>query len=219
MVRMETTALRDRLMDGLDRFASAMRAEVRRSVASRGLNPAQDAILRLLLARPAGLRVRVLAGHLGVRQPTVTDSVIALERKGLVRRQADPADARATIVKVTPDAVARPAAAVPSLAAAALANLTEAEQASLLQTLIKLIWSLQLRQAIPPQRICVTCKYFRPNVHPEPAEPHHCAFVDAPFGNRALRLDCAEHEQAGAPEMARNWNAFMTPRRRQEVRP
>ena len=208
-------------MDGLDRFASAMRAEVRRSVASRGLNPAQDAILRLLLARPAGLRVCVLAGHLGVRQPTVTDSVIALERKGLVRRQADPADARATIVKVTPVAVARPAAAVPPLAAAALADLTEAEQVSLLKTLIKLIRSLQLRQAIPPQRICVTCKYFRPNVHPEPepAEPHHCAFVDAPFGNRALRLDCAEHEQAGAPEMARNWNAFMTPRPRPDIRP
>jgi DNA-binding MarR family transcriptional regulator len=217
MAGMETTALRDRLIDGLDRFASAMRAEVRRSVASRGLNPAQDAILRLLLARPAGLRVRVLAGHLGVRQPTVTGSVIALERKGLVRRQADPADARSTIVKVTPEALA-PATAVPSLAAAALADLSEAEQASLLKTLIKLIRSLQLRHAIPPQRICVTCKYFRPNVHPEAAEPHHCAFVDAPFGNRALRLDCAEHGQAGAPEMARNWNAFMTPRPRQAVR-
>jgi DNA-binding MarR family transcriptional regulator len=217
MIDMETTALRDRLMDGLDRIASAMRAEVRRSVAPRGLNPAQDAILRMLLARPAGLRVRVLAGHLGVRQPTVTGSVIALERKGLVRRQADPADARSTIVKVTPEALA-PATAVPSLAAAALADLSEAEQASLLKTLIKLIRSLQLRHAIPPQRICVTCKYFRPNVHPEAAEPHHCAFVDAPFGNRALRLDCAEHGQAGAPEMARNWNAFMTPRPRQAVR-
>ena len=219
MPAMETTALRDRLMDGLDRFASAMRAEVRRSVASRGLNSAQDAILRLLLARPAGLRVHVLARHLGVRQPTVTGSVIALERKGLVRRQADPADARATIVKVTPEALAQPAAAVPSLAAAALADLSEAEQASLLKTLIKLIRSLQLRQAIPPQRICVTCKYFRPNVHPEAAQPHHCAFVDAPFGNRALRLDCAEHVQAGPPEIARNWTAFMTPRPRQEARP
>jgi DNA-binding MarR family transcriptional regulator len=207
-------------MDGLDRVASAMRAEVRRSVASRGLNPAQDAILRILLARPAGLRVRVLAGHLGVRQPTVTDSVIALERKGLVRRQADPADARATIVKVTPAALGQPTAAVASLAAATLADLSEAEQVSLLKMLIKLIRSLQLRQAIPPQRMCVTCKYFRPNVHPEAAEPHHCAFVDAPFGNRALRLDCAEHEQAGAPEMAGSWNAFISPRpRQQEVRP
>jgi hypothetical protein len=32
--------IKDRLIDGLDRFASAMRSEVRRSVASRGLNPA-----------------------------------------------------------------------------------------------------------------------------------------------------------------------------------
>ncbi len=218
MIGMETTALRDRLMDGLDRFASAMRAEVRRSVAPRGLNPAQDAILRMLMARPAGLRVRVLARHLGVRQPTVTGSVIALERKGLVRRQADPADARATIVKVTPEALAQPAA-VPSLAAAALADLSEAEQASLLKTLIKLIRSLQLRHAIPPQRLCVSCKYFRPNVHPEAEAPHHCAFVDAPFGDRALRLDCAEHEHAGAHEMARNWDSFMTRRPRPEFRP
>jgi DNA-binding MarR family transcriptional regulator len=206
-------------MDGLDRFASAMRAEARRSVASRGLNPAQDAILRLLLVRRAGLWVRVLAGHLGVRQPTVTGSVIALERKGLVRRQTDPADARATIVKATPEALVELAAAVPSLAAAALADLSEAEQASLLKTLIKLIRSLQLRDAVPPQRMCVTCKYFRPNVHPAAEAPYHCAFVDAPFGNRALRLDCAEHEQAGAPEMTRNWNAYVTPRPRQEVRP
>ncbi|MGA7385021.1 MAG: hypothetical protein WBW81_10175 [Methylocella sp.] len=94
-----------------------------------------------------------------------------------------------------------------------MADLTDAEQASLLKTLIKLIRSLQLRNAIPPQRMCVTCKYFRPNAHPEGAEPHHCAFVDAPFGNRALRLDCGEHEQAGAPETARNWNAFTIPAR------
>jgi DNA-binding MarR family transcriptional regulator len=99
MTGMETTALRDRLMDGLDRFTSAMRAEVRQSVASRGLDPAQDAILRILLARPFGLRVRVLARDLGARH-----AVIALERKGLIRRQADPADARAAIAKVTPEA-------------------------------------------------------------------------------------------------------------------
>jgi hypothetical protein len=153
-----------------------------------------------------------------VRQPTITGSLIALERKGLILRQTDPADARATIVKVTPAALGQPAAAAPSLATVALADLSEAEQASLLKTLIKLIRSLQLREAIPPQRMCVTCKYFRPNVHPQAAEPHHCAFVDAPFGNSALRLDCAEHEQAGAPEMARNWNAFTSPHPRQEIR-
>jgi DNA-binding MarR family transcriptional regulator len=183
--------LRERLKDGLERLALVMRADVRRSAALRRLNPAQDAILRLLLARPAGVRVSALAGHLGVRQPTVTDSVIALERKGLVCRQADAVDARAVVVKLMPNARPQKALECPSHIAAALADLSEAEQASLLKTLIKLIRNLQQRKAIPPQRLCVTCKYFRPNVHAQPEAPHHCAFVDAPFGDRALRLDCA----------------------------
>lgn len=96
----------------------------------------------------------------------------------------------------------------PSHIAAALADLSEAEQTNLLNTLIKLIRSLQLRKAIPPQRLCVTCKYFRPHVHPRPEAPHHCAFVDAPFGDRGLRLDCTEHEPANSAEEARNWAVF-----------
>jgi hypothetical protein len=48
------------------------------------------------------LQLFIPAGRLGVRQPTVTGPVIALERKCLVRRQADPADARVTTAKFTP---------------------------------------------------------------------------------------------------------------------
>jgi DNA-binding MarR family transcriptional regulator len=210
MTQAETTSLRERLLDGLERFALVMRADARRNASPRGLNPTQGAILRILAARPAGLRVRALAEHLGVRQPTVTDSVIALERKGLVRRHIDPADARATIVKAMPGALTEPAAKIRSQAAAALADLSEAEQIALLKILMKLIRSLQLRNAIPPQRLCITCKYFRPNVHPEANAPHHCAYVNAPFGDRALRLDCAEHEPATAAEVARNWETFLT---------
>jgi DNA-binding MarR family transcriptional regulator len=208
MPEVEPVALRDRLLDGLERLAAVMRADGRRSAAPRGLNPAQDAILRLLLARPAGVRVSRLALHLGVSQPSVTDSVIALERKGLVCRQAVPEDARAVVVKATPSTQPHKTPDTVSHTAAALMDLSETEQAGLLKTLIKLIRSLQLRQAIPPQRLCVTCKYFRPNVHPEPEAPHHCAFVDAPFGERALRLDCAEHVPASASDVARNWGSF-----------
>lgn len=220
MTGVENTALATRLLDGLDRFAAALRADVRRSTAPRGLNPTQNAILRLLLRRPAGLRVNVLAEHLGVRQPTVTDSVIALERKGLARRQADLDDARAVIVKAAPNAEPPVMeAAPPALAAATLSDLSEPEQVGLLRMLIKLIRGLQLRQAIPAQRLCVTCKYFRPNVHPHADAPHHCAFLDAPFGDRALRLDCAEHEEAQPQEQARNWNIFESGRPQLEIQP
>ena len=208
MIDMEPIALRERLLDGLDRLASVMRADSRRSAAPRGLNPAQEAILRWLLAHPAGARVSVLAAQLGVSQPSITDSVIALERKGLISRQADPEDARAVVVKAVPNAGLGPRPEPSSHTAAVLADLSGNEQVRLLETLVKLIRNLQLRQAIPPQRLCVTCKYFRPNVHKEPEAPHHCAFVDASFGGRALRLDCPEHEPAAQAEMARNWEIF-----------
>jgi DNA-binding MarR family transcriptional regulator len=219
MKNVRTPNLQERLLDGFERIAVVMRSDSWRQAAPSGLNPAQGAILRVLVARPAGLRVRALAEHLGVRQPTVTDSVLALERKDLVRRHTDPTDARATIVKAMPGALAEPAAKIRSQAAAALADLTEAEQIGLLKTLIKLIRSLQHHNAIPPQRMCVTCKYFRPNAHPETEAPHHCAYVDAPFGDRALRLDCTEHEPAGAAEVAHNWDRFLTVPPCQEARP
>src|SRR5262249_54050062 len=143
---------------GLERLALVMRADARRSASPLGINAAQDAILHLLRARPEGLRVQALAGHLNVRQPTVTDSLLALERKGFIQRLSDPSDGRATIVKLAQGALANAKAAVSLHTAAAVAELSETEQTSLLKTLIKLIRSLQLRNAIPPQRMCVTCK-------------------------------------------------------------
>jgi DNA-binding MarR family transcriptional regulator len=209
MTEDENIALRQRLLDGLERIAAAVREDARRGAAPFGLNVAQDAILRILRARPGGLRIRALAGHLGVRQPTITDSVNALERKGLVARHADPSDARATIVKAEPRALPEQARAS-SAVAAALEDLSSAECAGLLRTLIKLIRGLQRRNAIPPQRMCVTCKYFRPNVYPDGDAPHHCALVNAPFGDRALRLDCPEHEEAEPAEAAQAWQIFQS---------
>ena len=45
-------------------------------------------------------------------------------------------------------------------------------------------------------RMCLDCRFFRPDVHDDPARPHHCAFVDAPFGDAQLRIDCADHQPA-----------------------
>jgi DNA-binding MarR family transcriptional regulator len=207
----EAADLRQKILGGLERLAVLMRADARRSAAQVGINPAQDAILHLLRARPQGLRVQELARHLNVRQPTITDSLSALERKGLIERRADPADGRAAIVKLGREGLplGQPArTAALSQTAAALAELSEAEQRSLLKMLIKLIRALQLRNAIPPQRMCVTCRYFGPNMYPGADAPHHCGFVNAAFGAAALRLDCADHEEAGAVEAARNWEIF-----------
>jgi DNA-binding MarR family transcriptional regulator len=208
-----THTLRRRLRDGLERVAAALRADEWSALESAPLNPTQAQILGFLCGRD-GARVGVIARHLGVSQPTATDSLAALERKGLTARRADPRDARA--VEVVPTAAG--AALVADLDAQetttdrALATLTEPEQRDFLAMLIKIIRALQTEGAIPPQRLCVTCRYFRPNAHSGPSAPHHCDYVDAAFGAEALRLDCPEQVEAEPEQRDRAWRAYLEDR-------
>lgn len=188
-----------RLRDGLERLATVLRSDQWSAANAVGLNPTQAHVLSFLAGRGnAGLRVKAIAEHLGVTQPTATDSVAALERKGLVVKQTDASDARALAVKVTEagrDAV-RTIGLSTMATDTALAALPPADQAELLLLVTKLIRSLQIAGALPAQRTCVSCRHFRPNLHPDADAPHHCAFVNAAFGTRHLRLDCGEHETA-----------------------
>jgi hypothetical protein len=78
---------------------------------------------------------------------------------------------------------------------------------------VTMIRTLQVRGRIPVARMCVSCRFFRPYRHDHPTTPHHCAFVDAPFGDGELRLDCPDHLPAPAAQAERTWHAFRTPRR------
>ena len=74
---------------------------VRRVDEVSGLGPARlSALSVVVFAGP--LRISDLARAEQVRVPTMTPIVAALERDGLVARQADPADARVSLVRATP---------------------------------------------------------------------------------------------------------------------
>jgi DNA-binding MarR family transcriptional regulator len=178
--------------------------------AGTGLPPAQSEILRRVALRP--MRQADLAAHLSVSAASVSDSVSSLVTKGLVARVADPADRRAAQVAATEAGrtLIAERSGVPDALRQALADLPEHRRAALLETLVHLIRSLQESGAIPLQRMCLTCRHFRPYVHSDAVRPHHCAFVDAAFGTADLRLDCGEYEAANAGEAAANWRTFDT---------
>lgn len=193
----------------LSRLALFWRAAGWQAAGSRGLTPTQAEILQQVAAR-GPLRGGDLAQALGVSAPTLSDAAGALVAKGLARRQPDPADGRASRVAPT-DAGAQLAADLPQMPEAlrpAIAALPEAERTGLLRGLVQLIRGLQQAGAIPVQRMCVTCRHFRPHAHDDAARPHHCAFVDAAFGDAALRTDCADHGETTAEEGARIWARF-----------
>ncbi len=194
---------------GLAKIGTYLRSEGWRQADSASLTPTQSQILVQLTQRgPA--RITALADELGVTQPTASDAATALIRKGHLQRRPDPADARASLLHPTQSgtSIADQMALWPDALLAAADALEPLERAVFLKALTKIIRTLQVQRAIPVQRMCATCTFFRPSVHDDPAAPHHCAFVDAAFGDADLRLDCGDHEAAPAPQAATSWRAF-----------
>ena len=188
---------------GLTQLASFLRMARWREAEPLGLTPTQTGCLSLLAGR-GPCRVTTLARLLGVTQPTASDAVAALERKAMVERRRDPGDGRASCLHLTARG-ARIAAGVarpPAVLSRAVDALSPGERAGFRLALSKTILSLQQAGAIEPQRLCLTCRFFRPYVHSDAARPHHCAFVDAAFGDACLRLDCGDHEEADAGQEA-----------------
>lgn len=200
-----------RLREGFERIAFVLRADLWAAAGDAGLNPAQAQVLGLLGSRPAGVRPKEIAAHLAVSPASIADTLNALVRKQLVVREADPGDARAVIVRATRTGFEQgeQIAKAGSQVADALAALSPSARQELLLTQIKLIRQLQNAGAIPHQRMCPSCRYFRPHAHPGATKPHHCAFVDAAIGGADLRLDCAEHEAADPLDQADTWAAFI----------
>ncbi len=203
-------ALAKRVAAGLARLGQALRSRAWQAASERGLTPTQGELLAALGRRAGGLGLGALAEALGVSAATASEAVSTLERKRLVRKTRAAVDARALVVTLTA-AGRRESARVSAWSdflAASVAELAPGEQAGLLRGLVGVIRGLQERGHIAPARTCVSCRFFRADAHPGQQRPHHCAFVDAPFGDAHLRVDCAEHEAAPAEQAAQAWRRF-----------
>ena len=212
-VQDESTARR--IAAGIARLGQVARGQIWRGggdgPAVSALNPTQAQIL-FHLGRHGRRPVRpaAVAAELGITTATASDSIAALSAKGLVAKGPVVGDGRGVALALTAageDATLGLSQQPNSLADAAAA-LPAAEQETLLRLLVALMRDLQERGAIPVARICASCRYFRPYAHADAARPHHCAFVDAPFGDGELRLDCADHEAAPATAQADLWRRF-----------
>lgn len=188
-------ALDDQLAFGLSRLAAHARQVTWQAGEREGLTPTQAEALDLVARQDEGIRLTVLASQLQVTQPTASDAVAALVRKGLLARHADPTDRRAMLLRVTRDGEAL-LARWPAGFATSIAFLSEDRRELLLGLVTEVITGLVGTGAIPPQRMCRTCRFFARDVHPGSDRPHHCRFVDLPLANNDLRIDCTEHQEA-----------------------
>lgn len=202
----------NKLAVGLAKIGQVIRHEAWRDAGDSGLTPTQAQALVAVDASPCGwMSVGDIAKTLGVTQPTVSDAIAALERKGMVARERLGSDKRVVCVRLTATGKrhARAEANGPEVLLRAIGELDETEQDVFVKGLMKMIRSLQQAGRIPTSRMCANCTYFRPHAHLGTSKPHHCAYMDAPMRDSDLRFECAEQEPVSADEVPRLWQLFV----------
>lgn len=157
------------------------------------LNPAQWEALRYLgQANRYSRTPTALTRYLGATKGTVSQTVIALERKGLVRRADDPRDRRGVRLGLT----ARGRA---NLQQDPILNLLEGIDPELLSRLesdlAALLIHLQRSNQSRPFGLCGTCRFFQRDVgEGAGAGPHRCGLTLEPLATPEEEEICAEHE-------------------------
>lgn len=187
-----------KLVAALDRLGEALAATARRAAEREGLSPVQmRLLLRLAEGPPPDPRVGALAREVGLTDPTVSEAVGALRRKGLVAAEPDAGDRRRR--RLAPTAAGRAAAGRLRRWAApverALGSLGPDEGERALGSALAAIDALERAGVLAGTRMCPTCRHLRPGP-PGAAAPWACALLGRPLTARDLRVDCAEHEAA-----------------------
>lgn len=193
--------LDEKIIAALERLSHVLRTLLWEEAVESRLSPIQIQTLIYLNSHSEDLcRVGQLAQEFGLTPATMSDAVASLEAKGLLTRTPAHDDRRAQTLRLT--AKGRRSAEKLSHWAEALheslAQLPETEKAQALKFLLTLIESLYRAGVITVARICLTCRFFCPNVHRNSQAPHHCALMDKPLAERDLRVDCPEHELVAA---------------------
>lgn len=181
----------DKIVIALDRIGRGVRSHRQRVASDVGLSPLQ---LDLVLTIDEGLPEPItglLARELGISQPTATDSLLALERKGHVVRARSIEDRRRTVFALTDSgrSIAARARGHHGVLAAQLAELPAGKQGALLDSLLSLIEALVDAGSIDVARTCHSCRFFERG----DGESAHCALLQLPLPPPERRVNCAEH--------------------------
>lgn len=202
-----------RLLNGLTKISVALKSQSWNKASKRGLTPTQVQILTLIhLGSKEGMSLSKVAEGLGVTMATTSDAVNVLSLKKLLRKSRSPLDGRSLVLSLTDKGRKEVALSLAwsDFFMEAVGRLSPYEQAVFLRVIIKLIRSLQDNGRIPVSRMCVTCKYFKPNASSDFSKPHYCKLVNAYFGEGELRVDCPDHEAGLSEEMAKVWDMSLS---------
>lgn len=179
----------------LERLARVMRAREHEG----GLNPAQWEALRYLnRANRFSNSPGALTRYLGATKGTISQTLMALERKGFIAKAERPGEKRSVSLTLTQkgrEALSHDPWTELSAAADDLGGKTRRR---LHRGLSELLEGELKRGGLLSFGVCGTCRYFREKgLDREAQGPHQCMFFEQPLNAAESHLICVAHEAAG----------------------
>ncbi|MBX2799310.1 MAG: MarR family winged helix-turn-helix transcriptional regulator [Myxococcales bacterium] len=188
------------MADHIERIASLLRAESRTHAAELGLHPVQlDALAYLASCNRYSDTPAAVAEFLGATRGTVSQTVSALVRKGLVHKRKDSVDGRVVHCELTAAGrqALRDRPSGPVHGALRALRTSDAEQ--LMQLLTSVLRRAQQVSGGRTFGQCATCRFLQRT----PAGLH-CGVTEEPLSEGDTQLLCREHqEEDGDPQ--RSW--------------
>lgn len=161
--------------------------------ATEGLNPVQWAALRYFArANRFSASPSALTAFLGVTKGTVSQTINAIERKGLVKKAPVAGDARA--VNITMTAKGRRLLEKDPLGGLHndLDSFETQDLAQLNELLKRLVGNALDRKQGAAFGVCKTCRHFN-STHTE-GDPHWCGLLEVPLGVDEASMICREQD-------------------------
>lgn len=160
------------------------------------LHPAQWAVLRYLSqANRFSRSPKALTQYMGSTKGTVSQTIIALEKKGLLEKVGSAADARSTNIELTKmgeDILSTD----PLIALERRLISTQESSEQLASELESLLHHLISENSGRMFGQCNTCKYFKKNQNQSKVSPHQCGLLNVPLSANDSEKICVEHELA-----------------------
>lgn len=163
---------------------------------SSGLKPTQWEALRYLArANKFSRNPTALTAYLGITKGTVSQTLLALGRKGLIRKQIVKEDRREVKLTVTPKGQNLLKTHDPLYELnTAIASIPRQTQSHLDNALTQVLTTLLEQRQGRPFGQCKNCRYFR-RTHTK-GSPHFCTLLEEPLSRIDREQVCAEQEQA-----------------------
>ncbi|MFN8304758.1 MAG: MarR family winged helix-turn-helix transcriptional regulator [Saprospiraceae bacterium] len=180
-----------RIVAALERLSEAFRVLLWDQAKVLNVSPIQIQLLIFLrYHKPEYATVSKLAEEFNMTRPTISDAVRALEQKGLVERDPNPADARSHTLVLTDAgrAVAEQTANFASPLLLPLELMDDEQKYNLLENLLHMILNLQRKGVVSLHRMCFNCQNYMTR-----SSGHYCRLLAKKLENKDLQIDCPVH--------------------------